>query len=99
MAQRVKNLPAVQETWVPSLGWKSPWRKEWLPTQVFLAGEVHGQKSLEGYSPWGHKELDTTERLTHTHTNVIKCSWETWLVKNLSEVNGPLSSGSYWRHI
>ena len=99
MAQRVKNLPAVQETWVPSLGWKSPWRKEWLPTQVFLAGEFHGQKSLEGYSPWGHKELDTTERLTHTHTNVIKCSWETWLVKNLSEVNGPLSSGSYWRHI
>jgi len=99
VAQRVKNLPAVQETWVPSLGWKSPWRREWLPTQVFLAGEFHGQKSLEGYSPWGRKELDTTEQLTYTHTNVIKCSWETWLVKNLSEANGPLSSGSYWRQL
>ena len=31
-------------------------------------GESHGQKSLTGYSPWGHKELDTTEQLTHTHT-------------------------------
>ena len=34
------------------------------PTPVFLPGESHGQRSLEGYSPWGHKELDTTE---HTH--------------------------------
>ena len=41
-----------------------PWRKEWLPTPAFLPGEFHGQKSLAGYSPWGRKELDTTERLT-----------------------------------
>ena len=34
---------------------------EWLPTPVFLFGQFHGQKSQEGYSPWGHKELDTTE--------------------------------------
>ena len=80
MAQGVKNLPAVQETWVPSLGWKIPWRKEWLPSLVFLAGEFHGQKSLEGYSPWGRKESDMTEPLTYTHTNVIKCSWEASLV-------------------
>ena len=37
----------------------------WLkPTPVFLPGEVHGQRTLAGYSPWGHKEWDTTERLT-----------------------------------
>ena len=39
-------------------------RREWLPTPVFLPGESHGQRSLAGYSPWGHKESDTTEQLT-----------------------------------
>ena len=34
----------------------------------FLLGEFHGQRSLAGYSPWGLKESDTTEQLTHTHT-------------------------------
>ena len=43
---------------------KIPWRRKWEPTPVFLPGESHGQKSLVGYSPWGHKELDTTEWLT-----------------------------------
>ena len=42
---------------------KIPWRREWQPTPVILPGEVHGQRSLVGYSPWGHKESDTTERL------------------------------------
>ena len=42
---------------------KIPWRREWQPTQLFLPGEFHGQRSLVGYSPWGHKELDTTKRL------------------------------------
>ena len=40
-----------------------PRRKEWLPTLVFLPGEFHGQRSLVGYSPWGHKVSDTTEQL------------------------------------
>ena len=43
---------------------KIPWRVEWLPTPVFLMGEFQGQRSLVGYSPWGHKELDMIERLT-----------------------------------
>ena len=43
---------------------KIPWRREWLLTPVFLPGEFHGQRSLADYSPWGCKELDTTERLT-----------------------------------
>ena len=43
------------------------WRREWQPTPVFLPGEFHGQRRLVGYSPWGPKESDVTERLTHTH--------------------------------
>ena len=39
---------------------KIPWRRAWQPTPVFLPGESHGQRSLVVYSPWGHKELDTT---------------------------------------
>ena len=40
------------------------WRRKWQPTPVFLPGEFHGQRSLVGYSPWGHKESDRTDRLT-----------------------------------
>ena len=43
---------------------KIPWRREWQPTPVFLPGAFHGQRRLEGYSPWSHKESDTTEQLT-----------------------------------
>ena len=42
---------------------KTPWGREWQSTPVFLPGKSHGQRSLVGYSLWGHKELDTTERL------------------------------------
>ena len=49
---------------IPRSGRSIPWRREWLPTPVFLPGEFHGQRSLAGYSPWGHKELDTAEWLT-----------------------------------
>ena len=66
MAQMLKDLPSVWETWVQSLVRRIPWRSEWLPTLVFLPGESHGQRSLVGYSPWGCKESDTTERLTLT---------------------------------
>ena len=46
---------------VRSLGQEDPWRRKWQPTPVFFPGEFHGQRSLVGYSPWGHKELDMTE--------------------------------------
>ena len=42
----------------------SPWRRKWQPTPVFLPGESHGQRSLAGYSPWGHTQSDTTEHTT-----------------------------------
>ena len=43
---------------------KFPWGRKWQPTPVFLPGEFHGQRSLVGCSPWGHKESDRTEWLT-----------------------------------
>ena len=61
----------MQKTWVQSLGLEDPWRREWLPT-IFLPGEFHGQRRLAGYSPWGCKELDTTEQLT-CHSSAKWC--------------------------
>ena len=55
VAQMVKNLPTMWETWVRSLGLKDPLEKGWQATPVFLPGEFHGQRSLVGYSPWDHK--------------------------------------------
>ena len=47
---------------------KIPWSRKWYPTPEFLPGNVHGQGSLAGYSPWGHKELDDwVPECTHTH--------------------------------
>ena len=49
---------------------KIPWRGKWQPVPAFLLRESHGQSSLEGYSPWGHKELDiwVTEHHPNTHS-------------------------------
>ena len=74
-------MQEMQETQVQSLDWADILEEE--PTPVFLPGKFHGQRSLAGYSPWGHKESDMTETLstererererdisvhTHTHT-------------------------------
>ena len=76
--KRMYKLPlwlrqVMWETSVWSLGQEDPWRRKWLPTPVFLPGEFRGQRSLVGYSPWGHKESDKTERLTHTFHLEWKC--------------------------
>ena len=110
VVQMVKNVPAMRETWIQSLGQDIPWRRAWQPTPVFLdfpggsdskesacnvrdlgliAGSgrspggghgnplqysclenPHGQRWLAGYSPWGHKESDMTERLS-TAQNIL----------------------------
>ena len=54
-AQMVKNLPAMQETKVRFLGWEDPLEKEMATHSSIIAGAAHGQRSLTGYSPWGHK--------------------------------------------
>ena len=88
VAQMVKNLPAMRETWVWSLGWEDLLKKRKATHYTFWPGEFHGL-----YRPWGHKELDMTERpslsplspavpsiwvLVNNHippkTNLIQCS-------------------------
>ena len=51
----VKNCLPLPEKRVQSLGWEDPLEEEWQPTPVFLPGKPHAQRSLAGYSPWGHK--------------------------------------------
>ena len=67
----VKSLPAIQETRVRSPSPEHPLEKGRAPTPVFLPGESHGQRSPAGYSPWRHKESDTTEWLNNNkaHTD------------------------------
>ena len=71
VAQLIKNLPTMQETWVLSLGWEDPLRRERLPTLVFWPGEFHGL-----YSPWGCKESDRTEWLSFSLSHI-----PTWLLE------------------
>ena len=76
MAIAIKNPPAVQETPARFLGQEDPWRRKWLPTPIVLPGEFHGQRSMAGYSPWGHKELDVAEQLTLSF-------FVTWCFRNI----------------
>ena len=71
------------------------WRRKWQPTPVLLPGKSHGWRSLVGYSPWGHQESDTTERL-HFHfslscvgegnSNPLQCSC----------LENPREGGAWW---
>ena len=61
VAQNIKNPPAMQETGFDLCVGKIPWRREWLPTPVFLPEGFYEQRSLAGCSSWGCKELDNTE--------------------------------------
>ena len=67
----VKNWPAIQEMqrcrFKPWVG-KIPWRRKWQLVPTFLFRKSHGQRSLSGYSPWGHNKSDTTD---HPCTAVI----------------------------
>ena len=66
---------------------KIPWRKEWQPTPVLFPGRFHGQRSRVGYSPWGCKELDTTEWLSmRVHIDWHSTSFVVVLVQSLSHV-------------
>ena len=68
MAQTVKNLPAMQETWIRSLGWEDPLEKGKATHPVFWPGEFHGL-----YSPRGLKQSDTTEQLSLYFTEPNHC--------------------------
>ena len=89
VAQRVKNLPAMQETGVWSLGQEAPLEKEWQPTPVFLPGETQGQRSLVGYSPWSCKraghDLVTKQQQHLPSFCIFKLQW--WQRCFYSDVN------------
>ena len=90
VAQRVKNLPAMQETWVQSLVWEDPRRRKWQPTPPLLPGKFHGWRSLVGYSPWDRKESDMTEHLHWLNNRVFSlcvCVCVCVCVSNLALVN------------
>ena len=72
LAQTVKRLPTMRETWVRSLGWEDPWRRKWQSVPGLLPGKSHGQRGLGGYSPWGRKELDTLSDFTFTFKSIAK---------------------------
>ena len=72
VAQMVKNPPAMQETWVGSLGQipgsgRSPGEGKGNPLQYSCLENPYGHRSLAGYSPWGRKESDRTEQLSTAH--------------------------------
>ena len=59
---------------------KINWRREWQPTPVFSPGKFHGQRSMAGYSPWGRKESDMTERL---HFHFLTCVLRTKFLQKI----------------
>ena len=69
VVQMIRNLPAMQETGVRSLSQEDSLEMERLPIPKFWPQEVHGQRSLAGYCPWGCKESDMIEVTLHTCTH------------------------------
>ena len=79
---------------------KMPWRRKWQPTPVFLPGGSHGQRSLVGCSPWGHKKLDTTKRLHFPFLLWDRMAWswcfECWVSSQVFHSYLSLSSRCCW---
>ena len=74
---------------------KIPWRREWLPSAVFLPGEFHGQSSLVGYSSWGCQESDTTEWL-HFHFSLSCIGEGNGSPLQYSCLQNPMDRGVWW---
>ena len=80
VAKTIKNLPAMPETWVWSLGWEDPLEMGIATNSSILAWRIPWTEVPGNYSSWDHKELDRTEQLTHTHTHPIFCLSVTQLI-------------------
>ena len=96
VAQRVKCLPAMVGDLdsIPGLG-RSPGEGNSNSTPVFLPGKSHGQRGLVGYSPWGHEELDTTERL-HFHFSLPCTGKGNGDPLQYSCLENPRDRGAWW---
>ena len=96
VAQRLKHLPGMQETWVRSLGREdSPGEGKWQPIPVLLPGESHGGRSLVGCRPWGHEESDTIERL-HFHFSLSCIGEGNGNPLQCSCLENPRDGGAWW---
>ena len=83
----VKNAPNnAGDTFDPWVE-KIPWRRKEQPTTIFLPGKPHGQRSLAGYSSWGHRESEETQRLNN---NIVGRCFQKWKMKA-----GDLDSGHF----
>ena len=95
VAQMVKNMPAMWKTWVRFLGWEDP-LEEGNPFQYSCLENPHGQRSLVGYSPWGHsqtrlKQLCQTWLSDEVHTWGLSCIMQVlllWYIGSVVEVLG-----------
>ena len=76
---------------------KIPWRREWLPTSVFLPGEFHGQRNLVGSSPWGCEESDTTEQLI-LKRNLLYARHFSKCSASIKSLNLMIVKYHYWSH-
>ena len=86
-------------SWVREEPWeKILWRREWLPTPVLLPGKSHGWRSLVGCSPWGHYQLDTTERL-HFHFPLSCIGEGNGNPLQCSCLENPRDQGAWWTAI
>ena len=88
VALMVKNLLQCRRIRFDPWVGKTPWRREWLPTPVFLPGEFHGQRSLEGYSPWGHKEPQLSNWHFASHSAALK-ECQLSLTKSICSCSAP----------
>ena len=90
----VSSGEGQEDPWVR----KIPWRRKWQPTPIHLPGKSHGQRSLVDYSPWDHKELDTTEgHHFHFQGRVGKSGLRAASLPSHT-YQGSVSLGSAWGH-
>ena len=82
VAQIVRSLPARQETWIQSLGWEDLLEMRMATQSSILAWRFPWIRNLMDYSPWDHKELDTTEELTLPTFTFINCDTELGFILN-----------------
>ena len=84
----IKNLPACRTSRFDPWVGKIPWRRKWESTPVFLPAELHGQRSLVGYSPQGHKQLDRMECPAGSQQvgrGVLR--WQIWFIKRIWKIH------------
>ena len=87
VAQLVKSLPVMQETWVRSLGWEDPLEKEMAAHSSILAWRIPWTEEPGGLQSMGSQESDTTQRLHHHHQDSpLKVTKKTWAISSRSSL-------------